>query len=1030
MSQISVTLSYPWHSSRIGELSRVGRRQTSTVPAPTAPALPAVRLRVTPATGLVLSIGGETWLYAWAEDADGRVVPGVDIGFASDNEPIVLAFEWFFDNRLDLVRCQILGDGETPGSANITVSAAGLPSVVVPLTAQPLFAWSAGKTVGLWMTDPVRTAEEAAIYTLLEFPSGLSGMLHEVEPEATSRYYFAPALVWATDNEGLVQRHAYQLFTSTRGVLGLDRQFSVAAWLAQFAKYPAAALNAAAPHSLIAHQILSIPNYTPRWGRIITPAEIRTIAQASKAAAPNLPVIVGGEPVRDGIGTGYSAADVDYAFPIYSYGKGPGVVKCKAWLNKMQAQSIAAGLGGVNGEFFCGMDIGDGGSGTPSSNPPGWKVKGIGQPATRWAMSPQEIATYGKVLGDHPAVLTILNDSYEARGEGRFFSKVEIKKALSDLSWTYGSAAGDPYAALNIPAGSVFRVGDRILLDTSGSGAPAGAPWVRFIDPGDGSPVYGPLLPGAADPVHAYTVDSALTEEGVVYVTCWVQRIDTGQTSTVEQTIVVELAAATLGGHYTDLAPLPTLAVPTPVRYSAHLSRTGYRVYYLADGSTHSAHQPALNTANTALFFIDPEGTPKFADVTFELDKVLVVNVRNAFTSAHGGRADSGIWWRPSPHELFTLSSGPSGKILRIDQRNLEATVEKDLFADARFRAAFGVGDRALSHLKINGADLGRIVFAATVVTHSTAVPLGVVVWEKTDALGAALDGLLFYRPPAPDAVILPDAVRLDYSGTALKVGLTGTPAEYARSWQTLELATGALGEWIRDEAGPMRDDAGDAQLWAADGEGVKSWAIYPPQSPGTLWYASPRVSGKGNEYMAGQTSAQAIWNGEVVVGLTLEYAGLVGPFERYSGDVWRTAWAAELEAKPYRLRPEVVRRGYLDLVPVNAPTVLGPDTWYFDGAWLYVGLPSGTIPRTDGPDELQAFDWRFGTEEILLFGWNGLAGRLTHHHHRRRTSDPRHRLNACQSFDGTRVSFTTNAGGGAERVYCVLTSPGDSPYV
>jgi hypothetical protein len=414
-----------------------------------------------------------------------------------------------------------------------------------------------------------------------------------------------------------------------------------------------------------------------------------------------------------------------------------------------------------------------------------------------------------------------------------------------------------------------------------------------------------------------------------------------------------------------------------------------------------------------------------------------VVNERAAFVSLHGGRPDSGIWSAMLPNVFYSLSTAPgSGRILAVDAGTLATTVLKDLFADTRFQAAFGIVDRGLSHLRTNSGNPDIVRYAATVFAPSSGLPVGVVVWDTTT------DAVWTYKAPDECSQVVPERVRLDGSGQFLKVSLVrpsddpeACPVENDRSWQSMDLATSAVSDWIRDEAGPWADDAGDNVTYGADGEGVRQWQIFPPQSPSQLVYQLPRKAGLGNEYMEGMACAMAIWNSELVVAYALGHGGLVGPWELYQGNIWRTRWTNEVEDKPYRLAPETVRRGYQDLEMASSLTEMARDRWWFDGQWLYVGLAAGTIPQTEGPEELQAFDWRFGTEEIILVtSFGELKARLCHHHHRQRTAtadDPEHPVAACQTMDGTRVTFTTNAGGqDKERVYCVLTSPGDSPYI
>jgi hypothetical protein len=1007
VSGILGALGFPSVVPRISEAQRIGRREASTVPPSQPAAKPATRILVFPGATATISKNGFGILYAWAVDADGVLVPGVTIGFASSNGALVSATAVATDNRTDIARAR-LASGPTLGSANVTVSSAGLPSVVVAVTVQSTDYGSLnGKPVGYRMDDPILSAEAAA---QLAADLGHTALVQEVDDSPTHRLYFL-ALLQKCQLLGL--KVIVQFFSGTRDVLAANGQFSVANWQAQFASFPTASLTPFIPGTLIAHMILGYPKTAAGWGRVITPTELKTMAATSKAALPTLPVIVGGEPARDIGGAGYSAADVDYAFPVFTYGKGPSLALCRTWLDRMKAESLAAGLGG--GLFYCGLDIGDGGSGKATAAPPGWTVRGVGQ-ADLFTMSPEEIAQYGTVVGNHASALSVLSYRYLASAEARYFGRADVRKATRDLSAAYArSIAGDPSLVLAVPP--TARVGDVIRLDTQGSRTVFGAPAVTFFDLGDGSPLVGPVPPGAEDPSITYQA------AGVYTITVELVRTDTGQSMTATSTVTVTAAAGAGGGYYTDIGPVPVDAIPLLSRGRVALSAFGHKVYFLTDGVTLAGECAALNSDNTRIFYIQA-GAARVADVTFATDEVRVANIRNVYTdpSSNRGRNDSAVWDRSAPNTLYSVASGGC-KFLSVNTATLAPTLLKDLNTDTRFTSVFGTTGRGLAYLR---TDSTQVRLLATVIDAATATPVGLIVWEKTGT-----NALWIYKAPDACAQIVASEARLDSTGRYLKVALTQTPGKAGcsstnnRSWQSLDLQTSKLSDWVRDGAGSIDDDTGPNLSYSADGVAVKQRALFPAQTPAQALFALPLLRGFGNEYQRGQVSSQA-GNGQLAVGYVLATAGLVGPWELYRDAIYRTTWDAELVAKPYRLRPQAVRQGRTSLAAATSLSDLGPGEWFFDGAHLYVQTLTGTPPRTSGTEEILAFDWRFATEEILLVSTAGtLVGRLCHHHHRLLTGDTGPALAASMSYDGSRVVFTSNQGGASANIFCVLTTPG-----
>lgn len=85
---------------------------------------------------------------------------------------------------------------------------------------------------------------------------------------------------------------------------------------------------------------------------------------------------------------------------------------------------------------------------------------------------------------------------------------------------------------------------------------------------------------------------------------------------------------------------------------------------------------------------------------------------------------------------------------------------------------------------------------------------------------------------------------------------------------------------------------------------------------------------------------------------------------------------------------------------------------WSYDPATgkLLVRLPGDVNPATQ---PMVVFDWRFGTEEVVMVNQqnNSLRGRLCRHFHYANAGDV-NALGGGVSYDGSRVVFPSNWGG------------------
>jgi hypothetical protein len=113
--------------------------------------------------------------------------------------------------------------------------------------------------------------------------------------------------------------------------------------------------------------------------------------------------------------------------------------------------------------------------------------------------------------------------------------------------------------------------------------------------------------------------------------------------------------------------------------------------------------------------------------------------------------------------------------------------------------------------------------------------------------------------------------------------------------------------------------------------------------------------------------------------------------------------------------------------VPGGTPGQLQAGQWAYDTATntLYLRVAGDLNPASQ---KVVAFDWRFGMEEILLVTTPGvLVGRLCRHFSYVGDASGVD-TDACRggaaSYDGSRVAFSTNWGGGTVGIYAVMTDP------
>ncbi len=224
----------------------------------------------------------------------------------------------------------------------------------------------------------------------------------------------------------------------------------------------------------------------------------------------------------------------------------------------------------------------------------------------------------------------------------------------------------------------------------------------------------------------------------------------------------------------------------------------------------------------------------------------------------------------------------------------------------------------------------------------------------------------------------------------------------------------------------PIRDDNQSNKIWQYRGFGLRRFTFDPADQTATLVYQNPQRSSKADPYNKGWVSLQAV--DEVVYG-TLFYSGTISTsWVLHSGEIYKVNWATELAAQPNKGAPEIVRQGIGQLTLVSSlANLTARGQWFYDSATstLYVRCTDGLSPATK---RMVVFDWRFGSEEILMITTAGvLKGRLCHHYNH--VSDPTVDVDAARggsvTYDGSRVLFASNWGGQATMgVYAVLTDP------
>jgi hypothetical protein len=213
---------------------------------------------------------------------------------------------------------------------------------------------------------------------------------------------------------------------TARGDFDLDR------WKAQVGRWRGTGVQEFIDDGTLAYHMLidDLPNFA---GRSPTGDELDEMARYSKSLMPGLKVAVREEAIALPVPSSGRYEHVDAC--INQYVSNDGDVEVFARDNAQLAESM--GL-----ELFNGLNIANGGDG--SSGQPGWSEG-------RWAMSAQEIVTYGEALTASPDLVMFLAWEYDGEelwSDGSigsdYFDQPENTEALRYLALRLAGEEVDP----------------------------------------------------------------------------------------------------------------------------------------------------------------------------------------------------------------------------------------------------------------------------------------------------------------------------------------------------------------------------------------------------------------------------------------------------------------------------------------------------------------------------------------------------------------------------------------------------------
>jgi hypothetical protein len=208
-----------------------------------------------------------------------------------------------------------------------------------------------------------------------------------------------------------------QLSNHDSNVKNSDGTFNLGKWKAQVARFKGMNFNSyISDGTLIGHYMLDEPDDPTNWGgKRIPPAVVEEMARYSKQLWPGLTTFIRSKPSYM-VSTGTRFTALDAAWAMYESWQRPTDVS--TWLREQVTIAKQAGLG-----LMVGLNVLDGG--TRESG-----IRGFTSSMGRYAMSANQVRSWGSILLNEPYVCGFFNFAYSSS----YYGRSDIKKAMAELS--------------------------------------------------------------------------------------------------------------------------------------------------------------------------------------------------------------------------------------------------------------------------------------------------------------------------------------------------------------------------------------------------------------------------------------------------------------------------------------------------------------------------------------------------------------------------------------------------------------------
>jgi hypothetical protein len=208
-----------------------------------------------------------------------------------------------------------------------------------------------------------------------------------------------------------------QFSNADKYVKNSDGTFNLSKWKAQVARFKGMNFNAyISDGTLIGHYMLDEPDDPTNWGgKRIPPSVVEEMARYSKQLWPGMTTFIRSKPSYM-VSTGTRFTYLDAAWAMYESWQRPTDVS--AWLRGEVGIAKQAGLG-----LMVGLNVLDGG--TRESG-----IRGFTSSMGRYAMSANQVRSWGSTLLNEPYVCGFFNFAYSSS----YYGRSDIKSAMQDLS--------------------------------------------------------------------------------------------------------------------------------------------------------------------------------------------------------------------------------------------------------------------------------------------------------------------------------------------------------------------------------------------------------------------------------------------------------------------------------------------------------------------------------------------------------------------------------------------------------------------